>query len=223
MANKTPEQLARDNVDQILTEAGRVVQNKNKINFAMGQGIAVREYQTDVGPADYVLFVDKKAVGVIEAKPESWGEKITTVEEQSQGYANASLKWVHNKEALRFVYESTGVITRFTDGADPNPRSREVFNFHRPESLASWLLEAKSFRARLQDMPPLPTDGLRDCQITAISNLEQSLKEGRPRALIQMATGAGKTFTAITVRPVIVYSKSPLALSVFSFWWILKT
>src|SRR5690554_2737861 len=196
--NQTPEQLARDNIDCLLIQAGWVVQDKNKINFAAAQGIAVREYQTDVGPADYVLFVDNKAVGVIEAKPETWGEKITTVEVQSQGYANASLKWVNNKEALRFVYESTGVITRFTDGADPHPRSREVFNFHRPESLASWLREEKSLRARLQDMPPLTTEGLRDCQITAITNLEQSLKEDRPRALIQMATGAGKTFTAIT-------------------------
>lgn len=198
MINQTPEQKARDYIDQMLIKAGWIVQDNKKINFSKGLGIAVREYQTDVGPADYVLFVNRQAVGVIEAKPESWGEKITTVEEQSQGYANASLKWVHNKEALRFVYESTGVITRFTDGADPNPRSREVFNFHRPESLASWLLEAKSFRARLQDMPPLSTEGLRDCQINAISNLEQSLKEDRPRALIQMATGAGKTFTAIT-------------------------
>lgn len=198
MVNQSPEQKARDKIDLMLAKAGWVVQDKNKINFAAAQGIAVREYQTDVGPADYVLFVDNKAVGVIEAKPEAWGEKITTVEDQSQGYANASLKWVNNKEALRFVYESTGVITRFTDGADPYPRSREVFNFHRPESLASWSREEKSLRARLQEMPPLPTDGLRDCQITAITNLEQSLKEDRPRALIQMATGAGKTFTAIT-------------------------
>jgi len=198
MVNQTPEQKARDNIDLMLAKAGWVVQDKKKINFSAAQGIAVREYQTDVGPADYVLFVDNKAVGVIEAKPETWGEKITTVEDQSQGYANANLKWVNNKEILRFVYENTGVITRFTDGADPHPRSREVFNFHRPESLASWLREAKSLRARLQDMPPLPTDGLRDCQITAITNLEQSLKEDRPRALIQMATGAGKTFTAIT-------------------------
>jgi type I restriction enzyme R subunit len=59
--------------------------------------------QTDVGPADYVLFVDKQAVGVIEAKPETWGEKITTVEDQSQGYANATLKWVNNNHPLRFV------------------------------------------------------------------------------------------------------------------------
>jgi type I restriction enzyme, R subunit len=147
---------------------------------------------------DYVLFVDKQAVGVIEAKPEYWGEKITTVEEQSAGYANAKLKWVNNNQPLRFTYESTGVITRFTDSLDPNPRSREVFNFHCPETLAQWMRERKSLRGRLQDFPPLKTDGLRDCQITAVTNLETSLKQDKPRALVQMATGAGKTFTAIT-------------------------
>ena len=145
-----------------------------------------------------MLFVDKSAVGVIEAKPEDWGHKITTVEEQSAGYAAAKLKWVNNKEPLPFVYESTGVITRFTDGRDPKPRSREVFTFHRPETMAEWLSKPKSLRARLHDIPPLNPAGLRDCQITAIENLEKSFKDDRPRALVQMATGSGKTFTAIT-------------------------
>jgi type I restriction enzyme R subunit len=198
MVNQNPEQKARDEIDQLLAIAGWAVQDKKKIDFSASLGVAVREYQTDVGPADYVLFVDKQAVGVIEAKPETWGEKITIVEDQSQGYANATLKWVNNSQPLRFVYESTGVITRFTDGNDPHPRSREVFNFHRPETLAKWVHEPKSLRARLQDFPPLNTTGLRDCQITAITNLEESLKQDKPRALVQMATGSGKTFTAIT-------------------------
>lgn len=196
--NQSPEQKARDNIDQMLVKAGWLVQNKEAIDFNAGPGVAIREYQVDTGSADYALFVDRQAVGIIEAKPESWGEKITTVEDQSQGYASGKLKWVNNKDPLRFVYESTGVVTRFTDGADPQPRSREVFNFHRPETLGRWLHETSSLRARLQKLPPLPTDGLRDCQISAIRNLEQSLQEARPRALIQMATGAGKTFTAIT-------------------------
>lgn len=196
--NQTPEQRARDCIDDLLQQAGWVIQDKKKIDFAAAQGVAVREYQTDIGPADYVLFVDRIAVGVIEAKPESWGEKITIVEDQSSGYANATLKWVNNKAALRFVYESTGVITRFTDSADPYPRSREVFNFHRPETLATWLAEGSSFRARLQQLPALNSEGLRACQINAITNLESSLKQDKPRALIQMATGSGKTFTAIT-------------------------
>ena len=198
MVNQNPEQLARDEIDARLKKAGWIVQDKKKINFSASLGVAVREYQTDVGPADYVLFVDKQAVGVIEAKPEAWGEKITIVEEQSAGYANAKLKWVNNSQPLRFVYESTGAITRFTDNLDPNPRSRDMFNFHCPETLAKWMRESKSLRGRLHDFPPLNTDGLRDCQITAITNLEDSLKQDKPRALVQMATGAGKTFTAIT-------------------------
>jgi type I restriction enzyme R subunit len=196
--NQTPEQQARDQIDKLLEQSGWVIQSKNKIDFSASQGVAVREYQTDVGPADYVLFVDKQAVGVIEAKPESYGEKITVVEEQSGNYASAKLKWVNNQQPLRYIYESTGVITRFTDNLDPNPRSREVFSFHRPETLAKWLREPKSLRGRLQDFPPLKIEGLRACQITAISNLEASLKQDKLRALVQMATGSGKTFTAIT-------------------------
>ena len=196
--NQNPEQVARDQIDARLAEAGWHVQDKDAIDFNAGQGIAVREYPTDIGPADYVMFVDRCAVGVIEAKPEDWGHKITTAEEQAEGYAGAALKWVKNKERLPFVYESTGVITRFTDGRDPRPRSREAFTFHRPETMAEWLSKPKSLRARLQGLPALNPEGLRGCQETAIENLERSFKADRPRALIQMATGSGKTYTAIT-------------------------
>ena len=203
--NQTPEQKARDAIDAQLKQAGWVVQSAKKIDFSAGLGVAVREYQTDVGPADYVLFVDKKAVGVIEAKKEELGHRITEVEEQTGGYAAAKLKWVKNKEPLPLLYESTGVITRCTDGRDPRPRSRVVFNFHRPETVKQWLSQHGSLRQRLQALPALNPDRrpahelrLRDCQEVAISKLEESFKADRPRALIQMATGAGKTYTAIT-------------------------
>ena len=203
--NQNDEQFARDRIDAMLAESGWVVQSKKDINFNAGPGIAVREFQTDVGPADYVLFVDQQALGVIEAKKEQAGQNITTIEEQSGGYANAKLKWVNNQQPLRFLYEATGVITRFTDGADPKPRSREVFTFHRPETLRAWVQAGTSLRARLDAMPllnpqklPAASLGLRDCQESAVTKLEVSFKENRPRALVQMATGAGKTFTAIT-------------------------
>jgi type I restriction enzyme R subunit len=196
--NQTPEQIARGHIDALLGAAGWLVQDNQAIDFNAGPGIAVREYQTDAGPADYVLFIHKQAVGVIEAKSESWGHKITTVEDQSGGYAAAKLKWVNNRKPLPFVYESTGIITRFTNGRDPKPRSREIFTFHRPETLWEWINEIKSLRARLQEIPPLNPAGLRNCQVAAIENLEISFKDDRPRALIQMATGSGKTFTAIT-------------------------
>jgi type I restriction enzyme R subunit len=203
--NQTPEQIARDRIDVMLGESGWVVQDKKAIDFSAGPGIAVREYQTDVGPADYVLFVDEAPVGVIEAKKAEMGEKITTVEEQTAGYAGAKLKWVQNNHPLPFLYESTGELTRFTDARDPKPRSREVFTFHRPETMRSWVEDGSSLRARLESMPllnpaglPASKLGLRDCQEIAVTNLEKSFKENRPRALVQMATGAGKTFTAIT-------------------------
>ena len=195
--NQTPEQIARDAIDKQLTACGWIVQDKNAINLNAGIGVALREYQTDIGPADYVLFADKKPVGIIEAKRAEEGARLTVHEEQSEGYATAKLKYLHN-EKLPFVYESTGEVTRFTDYRDKKPRSRPVFTFHRPETFAGWCKEEKSLRTRLHDLPALPEDGLRECQIKAINNLEQSFKEAKPKALIQMATGSGKTFTAIT-------------------------
>lgn len=196
--NQNPEQIARDQIDKCLLAAGWQVQDKASLNPNAALGVAVREYPTDNGPADYVLFVDGRAVGVVEAKPDSWGERLTTVEEQSSGYAAARLKWVKNAEPLPFLYESTAVVTRFTDGRDPAPRSREVFTFHRPETLKAWANAATSLRAGLQTLPALNIESLRACQITAITKLEASLQLGKPRALVQMATGSGKTFTAIT-------------------------
>ena len=195
--NQTPEQIARDEIDRLLELAGWTVVSKSEVNLSASKGVAVREYQTDVGPADYVLFVDKKAVGVIEAKREDEGFKLTVVEEQSTSYANAKLKYLNN-DPLPFVYESTGTLTRFTDYRDPKPRGRRLFAFHKPETLAEWLKQGNTLRARLNDIPVLEPLGLRPAQIVAIENLEVSFKNNRPKALIQMATGAGKTFTAAT-------------------------
>lgn len=195
--NQSPEEISRDKIDKLLNDAGWKVQNKSEVDFSKGVGIAIREYQTDVGPADYVLFIDKKPVGVIEAKREDEGYKLTVVEEQSVEYANAKLKYLIN-DPLPFVYESTGVVTKFTDYSDPKPRARNVFGFYKPESILTWLKKEKTLRARLLDIPVLDSDGLRPAQIVAINNLEHSFKKNRPKALIQMATGAGKTFTAAT-------------------------
>ncbi len=192
----TPEQKARKEIDRKLEQAGWSVQDYTKIDFKAGRGIAVREYPTDSGPADYMLLVDKTPVGVIEAKRADEGHRLTKVEEQSTRYASSELKHFGQVE-IPFIYESNGEITRFTDQRDPKPRAREVFSFHRPETLGK-RHENRSFRDRLQDLPELNIEGLRECQVTAIQNLDQSFDEARPRALVQMATGSGKTFTAIT-------------------------
>jgi type I restriction enzyme, R subunit len=196
--NQNPEQIARDRIDRMLMDAGWVVQSKKQIAFSAGIGIAIREYQTSVGPADYVLFVDQVPVGVIEAKKEDEGHRLTVVEDQSTDYATAHLKFFKTTEGLKYIYESTGVLTRFTDYTDPKPRGRIVFSFHRPETLLELSKKAKSLRGRFADFPPLNETGLRPAQTVAIKNLEKSFKGNRPRALIQMATGAGKTFTAAT-------------------------
>ncbi|MGY8887306.1 MAG: DEAD/DEAH box helicase family protein, partial [Flavobacteriales bacterium] len=198
--NQNPEQIARDKIDQMLIEAGWLVQSKNEVNLSAGIGVALRETNTESGSADYILFVHSKAVGVIEAKAEDLGYKLLQVEEQSVRYSKDAIKI--GKFTLEsekpFVYESTGTVTRFTDYRDPKPRGRNVFWFHKPETIAELIKKGPTLRERLLSMPALDPTGLRPAQIVAVENLETSFKNNRPKALIQMATGAGKTFTAAT-------------------------
>ncbi len=194
-----PEEQARQQIDKMLDAAGWKVQDLRDLNLSAALGVAVREFPLKTGEADYLLFVDRKAVGVIEAKPE--GNTLSGVAEQSGKYlVGVPANLPHVQEPLPFGYESTGVETFFRDLRDPDPRSRRVFSFHRPETLREWIGQPQglTLRGRLRYFPPLITAGLRDCQIEAITNLEKSLAEARPRALIQMATGSGKTFTAVT-------------------------
>ena len=199
MPDLTPEQRARQQIDTQLTACGWVVQDYKSVDFSAGRGIALREVPLTTGPCDYLLLVDRKALSVIEAKKE--GTTLSTVADQSARYANSLPDFLAAglTGTLPFLYESTGVETFFRDERDPAPRSRRVFTFHRPETLADWAAEPDTLRARLKAMPvahPLVTTGMRECQIEADIGLEQSLAEDRPRALIHMATGAGKTFTA---------------------------
>jgi type I restriction enzyme R subunit len=219
----TPEQAAREGIDELLTAAGWVVCDPANANITGHRGVAIREFQLKKGHgfADYMLYVDGKAAGVVEAKKH--GTTLVGVGPQSAKYTtglpDALPAW---RRPLAFAYESTGVETRFTNGLDTAPRSRPVFAFHRPETLADWLADARgagnvsaetsmvaeaapeyvnrgpTFLTRMQHMPPLVEAGLWPAQGTAIRNLEKSLAENRPRSLIQMATGSGKTFTAIS-------------------------
>jgi len=224
----TPEQRARQDIDAALRAAGWVIQDRDEMNLSAGPGVAVREFRmaTGHGYADYLLFVGGKAVGVLEAKPA--GHTLAGVELQPDKYATGLPAGLNPPvNPLPFLYMSTGVETRFINGLDPDPKTRAISanlsNIHRPETLAEWIraetldtwvrrLHAEqgegytaaddtrpaSFRARLQTMPPLITAGLYPNQIEAVSNLERSLRRNRPRALIQMATGSGKTMAAIT-------------------------
>ncbi|HAJ97669.1 MAG TPA: restriction endonuclease subunit R [Ruminococcus sp.] len=193
-----PEEKARIVIDQKLQEAGWLVQDMKTINLSAGIGVAVREFPTNTGEVDYALFVEGRPVGVVEAKKPEAGQNITIVENQSARYANSSFKWIQGDYKIRFAYEATDELTRFTDYADIKYRSRTVFSFHRPETLAGLLRQNDTIRNNMKHFPAFDGAGFRTCQITAIENLDRSLSENRPRALVQMATGAGKTFTAIT-------------------------
>ena len=172
----TPEARSREAIDQRLVLAGWVVQDVKQFDPSAGRGVAVREFPTDTGPADYVLLVDREPVGVIEAKRDDEGQRLTEHESQTARYANATLKWRKAGKPLRFLFEATGQVMRFTDAADPAPRSREIFHFFRPEQLANWLTQANTLRARLESaMPALPAAALRECQVNAVTGLERSL------------------------------------------------
>ena len=194
----TPEEKARVIIDSKLEQSGWVVQSMDELNPNAALGVAVREFPTSTGPADYALFIDGLPVGVVEAKKRESAENITTVEEQSARYATSIFKWVKQDYTIRFAYEATDKLIRFTDYKDLKYRSRTVFSFHRPETLSRLLSQSDTVRNNMKHFPALDKTGFRDCQIRAIQNLDKSLAESRPRALIQMATGAGKTFTAIT-------------------------
>ena len=191
-----PEEEARRVIDDQLARAGWTIQDYGKHNLAASSGVAIREFPIGLDSADYLLFVDRKAVGVIEAKPIG-----TTL----GGVSGQTLKYLSNlpdnipkvNNPLPFSYESTGSETFFRDLGDPESRSRRVFSFHQPKTLGEWASQDKTLRARLKEFPPLLKEGLRECQYQAITNIERSFAESRPRALIQMATGSGKTYTAV--------------------------
>ena len=201
-----PEERARERIDSLLAQAGWLVQDFERMNLGASHGVAVREFSLPSGTADYLLFIDYEPVGIIEAKKA--GQTLIGVEEQSSKYlTNLPDILSTARSTLPFSYETTGIETRFTNHLDPEPRSRQVFAFHQPKTLAEWLTQAPpgmpneqndTLRARLRRLPALPRANLRDCQVEAITNLERSFAQNHSRSLIQMATGSGKTFTAVS-------------------------
>ena len=192
------EDKARKVIDKMLTGSGWIIQDYEDRNLSESLGVAVREYPLSKDNADYTLFIDSQPAGVVEAKKH--GHTLSGVVEQSEKYLDGLYeKFINTPTRPPFSYETTGIETKFADRRDPSHRSRYVFSFHRPELLQKWLQEEKTLRARLKDIPKLNYVGLWNCQTEAIINLENSFSQNKPRALIQMATGSGKTFTAVTV------------------------
>jgi type I restriction enzyme R subunit len=192
------EQKARECINLKLRQSGWVIQTIRDLNPLASLGVAVQEFPTSTGPVDYALFVEGRPVGVVEAKKSDAGEIITSVEGQSARYVSSRFLWVSVQYRIRFAYEATDVLVRFTDYDDVKYCSREVFSFHQPDTLRRLLAAQDTIRNNMKHFPTFDPTGFRKCQLTAIENLDRSLSENRPRALVQMATGAGKTFTAIT-------------------------
>lgn len=193
----TPEQIARQEIDRQLERCGWIVQDYRDMNISAGLGVAVREFPLKSGFADYLLYANCKALGVVEAKPE--GHTLTGVETQSGKYLDGLPNGLPNYHLpLPFAYESTGTVTQFTNALEPDARSREVFTFHRPDELIRLAKLDTQVRGLLRQMPPLNTQRLWRVQVGSIQNLEASLTDNRPRSLIQMATGSGKTYTAVS-------------------------
>jgi type I restriction enzyme R subunit len=193
----TPETKARIEIDKKLQEAGYVLQDMKALNPNASLGVVVREFPTESGPVDYLIFIDGKPVGVIEAKADDKGEALLTVSGQAKRYIESGLKFAKSTITLSFAYVATGVRTCFGDYGD-DARTREVFSFHKPEKLLELLKDTSSVRQRMKRFLELDKANFRYCQINALLNLETSFGENRPRALVQMATGAGKTYTAIS-------------------------
>lgn len=182
----TPEALARKKIDELLLLAGWQLQDRKSVRFNAGVGIAVREVEFKDGNADYVLFVNRVPVGVIEAK--KIGTTLSGVSEQSMKYLRSAPKdFPAPAKPMCFHYESTGVETYFRNLRHPEARARRVLAFHKPETLLEISQQTATLRQCLKEMPALDIQGLRDCQIEAVNELELSFAENRPRALIQSA------------------------------------
>jgi type I restriction enzyme R subunit len=198
----TPEEQARESIDAMLMASGWTIQNRADANIDAGRGVAIREFALahGHGEADYLLFVDGQAAGVVEAKKE--GSTLIGVEIQTQKYSEGIPEALPApRRPLPFLYQSTGIETRFTNLIEPHASSRPTFSFHQPATLSEWLNDelatpGSAFKARLATMPELARFGLWPAQYTAITAFEDSLRHGRRRSLIQMATGSGKTYTA---------------------------
>lgn len=193
----TPEQQSRITIDKLLTEAGWIVQSLDELNIAAGRGIAIREFRTATGPVDYLLYGDRKALGTVEAKRD--GTALLGVESQSDRYT-AGFSQVAKQKGLpswrlplSFHYMSTGKETYFANRLDPDYAPREVFAFHRPETLIEMAESGETLRQKLRQMPELDQEGLWGNQVEAIEGLESSFGHNRLRTLVPQTMGAGKT------------------------------
>ena len=187
-----PEERARKKIDALLKRAGWQVVSREEYSPGMS-AVAVEEGLLKGNlEADYLLFLEGKAIGVLEAKKEST-VLSDVVANQAENYTRQLLPmYQYWEKPLPFIYLSNGKELLFRNLKEPGGKYQKLDAMHSPKKMA----ELAGIKSYFIGLPALERKGLRDCQYEAVSNLEASFRNGQQRALIVLATGAGKTFTA---------------------------
>ena len=189
----TPEEKARQKIDQWFTEAGWKVINREDYEPTC-TAVAIREGLLKGNlEADYFLFINGKAVGVLEAKREDIDALSDKVCEQAVLYAK-SVPHIYQayQKPLPFIFTSNGKELYFCDFRKQEQNFKQIIAIPTPYELVKQLGISDYFAG----LPTLQKKGLRDCQYEAVIELENSFRAGQNRALMLLATGAGKTYTA---------------------------
>ncbi len=189
----TPEQIAREKIDRMFAEAGWTVVDRDHYSPEIS-AVAVEEgLMKGNCEADYLLFINGKAVGILEAKRQEVDVTASIVAEQAESYARSVPDWCQAwQNPLPLTYVSNGKDLFYRDLRNPNGYYEPLKKIHTPKEITRMLGITEFYAA----LPTLQKRGLRDCQYEAITELEKSFRSGQDRALMVLATGAGKTFTA---------------------------
>ena len=189
----TPEEKARQKIDQWFIDAGWEVINRDEYEPTC-TAVAIREGLLKGNlEADYFLFINGKAVGVLEAKREETDAFSSKVCEQAALYARSvpNIYQTYQKP-LPFIFTSNGKELYFCDFREQDHYFKQIMTIPTPHELVKKL----GINDYFAGLPTLRKKGLRDCQYEAITELENSFRAGQKRALMVLATGAGKTYTA---------------------------
>ena len=181
-----------------MTPPWKIVRYHNGLDLSALHGVAVEEFPTENGPADYALFVDGVLLGIIEAKKVAVNPQ--NVLEQAKRYAQGAATGPGNWNGFRvpFLYATNGEIIWHLDVRLDKPVSRPVVNFHTAEALAEkFAFDDSRSRQWLLDTPPERITRLRPYQVASIIATESAMLAGKRELLVAMATGTGKTFLTV--------------------------
>ncbi|MDY5778999.1 MAG: DEAD/DEAH box helicase family protein, partial [Succinivibrionaceae bacterium] len=187
-----PEELARTKIDKKLENSGWKICSRKEYDSQSPCAIkeALMEGNTE---SDYLLFIDNKAIAVIEAKKKS-NELGKEVEDQVEKYATHPQPWygLWVDNLIPLVYMSNGEKILFKNMLKKDSDYEKLSKIPTPKEMLKIIGKTSNYGT----LPVLKKDGLRTCQYETITNLEKSLKEGDKKYLSILATGSGKTYLA---------------------------